>query len=218
MALKDLTDPAALRAAIDEFDRIGRAPFLRKYGFGPAREYFLVAGGRRYDSKAIAGAAHGYQHPQEGPLTHDEFSGGEVTVRRRLEALGFTVEGPGEGISAERIRRQQMMTALGEAGGPQGLPPGVLRQVGAYGGAQGVWVDQRRTGGLTPDGAGIAVAVLHTGEHYVDDLSDDGLIYHYPNPDRGNKDEREAQALRYAHTYQLPVFVILHSRDARLRM
>ena len=65
--------------------------FLLKYGFGKARSYFLVQNGRSYDSKAIAGAAHGYQHPDLGPLRPADFSGGDATVGRRLTALGFNV-------------------------------------------------------------------------------------------------------------------------------
>src|SRR6185503_16885091 len=52
---------------------------------------FLMHEGRSYDSKAIVGAAHGYEHPQLGPLGAHDFSGGETTVARKLEALGFAV-------------------------------------------------------------------------------------------------------------------------------
>jgi putative restriction endonuclease len=45
---------------------------------------------RQYDSKAIAGAAYGFQYPDRGPLLNTEFSGGEKTVRTRLEQLGFS--------------------------------------------------------------------------------------------------------------------------------
>ncbi len=77
---------------MDEFDRVGRDNFLRKYNFGPARAYFVRRDGKYYDSKAIVGAAHGYQYPQKGQLRAEDFSGGENTVRAQLEALGFTVE------------------------------------------------------------------------------------------------------------------------------
>jgi 5-methylcytosine-specific restriction protein A len=50
MPLADLTRPAVL-AAIEEHDRLGREEFLRRYGFGPAREYRLLFNGREYDSK-----------------------------------------------------------------------------------------------------------------------------------------------------------------------
>jgi hypothetical protein len=66
MPLSDLTDPAAVNAAMDEFDRIGRNDFLQKYGFWPSRTYFIRRGDKYYDSIAIASAAIGFQHPQIG--------------------------------------------------------------------------------------------------------------------------------------------------------
>jgi 5-methylcytosine-specific restriction protein B len=92
MALAELTDPTAVRKATEEADTLGRLAFLDKYGFGPSHKYFLIYEGRRYDSKAIVGAAHGYQHPDLGPLKPNEFSGGEQTVQKKLEQLGFNVE------------------------------------------------------------------------------------------------------------------------------
>lgn len=91
MALIDLTSADAVLAAIQEYDSIGRESFLEKYGFHKARSYFVIHAGRAYDSKAIAGAAHGYQYPNNGPLNASEFSGGNKTVRAQLESLGFHV-------------------------------------------------------------------------------------------------------------------------------
>jgi hypothetical protein len=90
-SLAGVTSRAAIEQAIAEFDELGRESFLRKYGFGASRSYFLLINGKRYDSKAILGASHGFEHPNLGPLTSDEFSGGESTVRRKLESLGFEV-------------------------------------------------------------------------------------------------------------------------------
>src|SRR5688572_5020702 len=90
MALEDITAPA-VRSAIAEFDRLGRGTFLHRYGYGPARSYFVQADGELYDSKAIAGAAHGYARRELGPLRSDDFSGGEATVARQLRSLGFVV-------------------------------------------------------------------------------------------------------------------------------
>jgi 5-methylcytosine-specific restriction protein A len=94
MALSDITQ-AAVQSAIEECRALGPAKFRAKYKFGKAREYLLRDGGRFYDSKAIVGAAHGYL-PGRSALASDEFSGGEHTVRKRLEELGFSVLGPGE--------------------------------------------------------------------------------------------------------------------------
>lgn len=92
MSLQDLSSTDAVRQALDEFDAAGRAAFLSKYGFGEAQSYFVLRGDRRYDSKAVVAAAHGYQFGQS--LIPSDFSGGEATVARRLEGLGFQVSRP----------------------------------------------------------------------------------------------------------------------------
>lgn len=91
MALSEIRNRNSILAAVEEFDEIGRKAFLRKYGFGPARLYFLVIDGRQYDSKAIVGAAHGYEFSDRGPLESSDFSGGEKTVARKLRELEFAV-------------------------------------------------------------------------------------------------------------------------------
>jgi hypothetical protein len=96
MSVASLTQPDAVRAAMDEFDEMGREPFLGKYGYGHAKRYFVQRDGKLYDSKAIAGVAVGYQHPERGPMLNSEFSGGEGSVVRRLEELGFELVDTGE--------------------------------------------------------------------------------------------------------------------------
>jgi len=91
MSLEKLTDTEAVREAITEFNSMGREAFLQKYGFGQARAHFLRINGKYYDSKAICGAAFGFQYPDQGPLRNEEFSGGDATVKRRLNELGFAV-------------------------------------------------------------------------------------------------------------------------------
>ena len=87
--LSDLTRPS-VSAALDEFDRLGRELFLDKYGFGKARSYFVVRNGKYYDSKAIAGAAHGFLEGRTALLA-STFSGGAATVAAQLKSLGFVV-------------------------------------------------------------------------------------------------------------------------------
>jgi 5-methylcytosine-specific restriction enzyme A len=102
MALNDITRDSVLDA-IEEYDRLTRESFLERYGFDRARQYLLVHDSKRYDSKAIVGAAHGFL-PGARPLAASEFSGGEATVGRLLRKLGFTVQ-VGEALSAERLVR-----------------------------------------------------------------------------------------------------------------
>jgi|TARA_Y100000031_G_scaffold96805_1_gene106245 hypothetical protein len=92
----------------------------------------------------------------------------------------------------------------------ENLSPSVLREMGIYGGAQGIWVDKDRTSNLSSDGVGITVGILHTGRHYPDDLSEEGMIYHYPDTNRGGmRDANEVQATKNTKQFNLPLFVIL---------
>jgi 5-methylcytosine-specific restriction protein A len=93
MALKELTRES-VEKAITTFDQLGRDKFLAKYGYKRAKGYFILLGGRSYDSKAIAGVAYGFVRPDLGPLKWDDFGGGERTVRQRLEKLGFSITSP----------------------------------------------------------------------------------------------------------------------------
>jgi 5-methylcytosine-specific restriction protein A len=89
--VRSVTDPAAVRLALTEFDREGRDVFLAKHGFGPARDYLLRFDGKLYDSKAVLGVAYGYQYPDQGALSPREFSGGAAAAAGQLERLGFEV-------------------------------------------------------------------------------------------------------------------------------
>ena len=86
---KDLTDREAVLQAIHEYDQLGQSAFLERYGFGKARSFILLHSGRRYDSKAIVGAAYGHQHGK--PLKPTDFSGGLATVVPLLRGLNFSV-------------------------------------------------------------------------------------------------------------------------------
>jgi MoxR-like ATPase len=91
MSLADLTSRDAVLDAIAEFRELGQRRFLEEHGFSPARNYLLRYEGQDYDSKAIAGVAHGYQFPESGPLSSDEFTGGLSGAAAKLESLGFEV-------------------------------------------------------------------------------------------------------------------------------
>jgi hypothetical protein len=103
--LSRLKNPAAIQAALEEFVRLGRTAFLERYGFGKSRDYLVKDpnSGEMCDSKAVIGAAYGYQYPEEGPLKPDDFSGGEATVVSKLRSLGFEVVRIGEDWSAEEV-------------------------------------------------------------------------------------------------------------------
>ena len=91
MSLRDLSDPKAVRMAVQLFDEMGRKAFLETYGFGKAHTYYLYENGRYYDSKAIVGVAHGIEFPGIGPMKAEQFTAGEKTVQKKLESLGFRI-------------------------------------------------------------------------------------------------------------------------------
>jgi putative restriction endonuclease len=112
-------------------------------------------------------------------------------------------------VAGERAPRAEMWQAVARED-LRNLEPTLLRALGIYGGAQGIWVDKARTSAVTDDGQGVTVGILHTGRHYTDDLSEDGMIYHYPLTGRGpGRDAAEVQATKNAMSLKLAVFVIL---------
>jgi len=94
------------------------------------------------------------------------------------------------------------------------VQPAVLREMGLYGGAAGIWLDKTKTSSIGP--WGVAVSVLHTGKHYDDDIDEDGVIYHYPTTRRHPSfDESEINGVKQAGILQIPIFVILKKGSMR---
>jgi Domain of unknown function (DUF3883) len=103
--LSRIRSPNSVQQALNEFGRLGRAAFLASYGFGKSRDYLVrnPLTGEMCDSKAIVGVAFGFEHPGEGPLKPDEFSGGEATIVSLLQKLGFGVVKIGEDWSKAEV-------------------------------------------------------------------------------------------------------------------
>jgi len=117
----------------------------------------------------------------------------------------------------ERERRVGLWRSLRGLGSDD-VPAAILRDLGIYGGAQGIWVDKARTGPMAANGAGVTVSVLHTGRHYPDDISEEGLIYHYPSTSRPlSRDTSEVEATKNAARLALPIFVVLPGETDRTR-
>ncbi|WP_405466131.1 HNH endonuclease [Streptomyces jietaisiensis] len=84
-----ITRDAVLKA-IAEYDELGQSEFLARYHFSEARSYLLLHEGREYDSKAIAGVAHKWDHGRA--LLPQEFSGGKDHAAAWLKRSGFEVK------------------------------------------------------------------------------------------------------------------------------
>jgi hypothetical protein len=149
--LSQLTDPKAVDQAIEEFDQLGREAFLEKYGFGRAQRYFLDRNSRLYDSKAIVGAAYGFQHPDRGPLPSSAFSGGEASVRAALDRLGFTVIEQGSGQLSRQFEDVCELLQLRAGASPDFSPEQLSRlvQVNIPHALQGLISDRAQVRGRT---------------------------------------------------------------------
>lgn len=218
MNIHELTDAAAVEKAISEYDDLGGAKFLDRYGFGSSTRYYLKHGDRLYDPKAIAGAAYGHQYPEHGALSPDDFSGGEAAsdaANPVLRGLGFTVvDSQITTAEEERAWRLTVWANLRSRRDSAGLnTPDALRAVKAYFGQQGIWVDSKRTKAVHP--AGATVALKHTGQHYPDDLGEEELLYHYPVTKRPGRDLSEVNATKAAAELKLPVFAIIEVGELR---
>jgi len=136
--------------ALDEFDRIGREEFLRRYRFGKARAYFIVRNGMEYDSKAVLGAAHSYQYGHA--LPNEEFSGGAAGAARELRALGFTVIGPGKSSGQSNSSPRTFILTWNslkwdwDAAGR----PSQIEKTARGEHVPGRWATGNRTGGIQP--------------------------------------------------------------------
>lgn len=88
-----------------------------------------------------------------------------------------------------------------------------IRALNLYSGAAGVYRDAERTKSIIQDG--ITVSILNTSGNYSDEISDDRLIYSYPQTLRKGQDVPEIQSLKNAMLLQIPIFVISETAGGR---
>jgi hypothetical protein len=84
-----VTCPDVLRA-IHEYDRLGPEQFFSEHGFAPTTTYELIWDKRRYQPKAVLGAAYEFATGQR--LSSSDFEGGKTGAIRVLGKLGFDIE------------------------------------------------------------------------------------------------------------------------------
>ena len=100
-------------------------------------------------------------------------------------------------VERERDRRKRLWDELISQGGPYSISAQLLRELGIYGGAQGIWANKSVTGFVTTDSHGVTVSLLHRGTMYPDDLFESGVLYHYPSTNRPpTRDYSEIQSYK----------------------
>lgn len=119
-------------------------------------------------------------------------------------------------LTNERARRAGVWAGVKAAGGPADVPAGVLNEHRVFRGGRGIYAESATTQAPSrPDG--ITVGLLHKGSSYADELSADGLRYHYPRTARQGRDRAEIAATKSAHDARLPLFVVTAGRPATKR-
>ena len=116
-----------------------------------------------------------------------------------------------QGVEDERRHRDRMWEELIARGGPSGVVPQTLRELGIYRGQQGIWVDSNRTSAISRQYPAVTVGLLHTGRIYDEDLWNDGALYHYPVTQRPpNRDLNEVLATKACRELEIPLFFVAH--------
>jgi putative restriction endonuclease len=112
-------------------------------------------------------------------------------------------------VKDELERRLNLWRELKARGGPDGISPQVIRQLGIHRGQQGVFREPKVTSLVSGNRAGVTVGVLHTGQTYADDLSEYGVTYHYPKTKRKGRDQPEIEGMKACAELGLPLFVVI---------
>ena len=83
---------AAILETLEEYDRLGRDGFLRRYGYAGARTRWIHHGENRYDMKPIWRAAFAHMEGGHALTPKDEkYETNSDSVQRHLQHLGFIV-------------------------------------------------------------------------------------------------------------------------------
>lgn len=110
-------------------------------------------------------------------------------------------------------RRIDLERQAGGGDGPWLLSPSEYQRLGFYRGGRGIFIGLEDS--VLPAGVRATIGLLHNGSSYDDDLSDDVLVYHYPNTQRPGRDSAEIAATKAASTLGLPLYVIVGSSNLR---
>lgn len=111
-------------------------------------------------------------------------------------------------IEKEISWRMNIWGQLSSQGGTTELTPARVKELRLYGGARGTYADKTRTREVSGDRYGVTVGLLHTGQTYADDLSEDCLLYHYPVTLVPGCDASDIEATKNAKRLGISVFVI----------
>jgi hypothetical protein len=121
--------------------------------------------------------------------------------------VAAVVAAGGDAVSVELMRREAMWQRIQDSEHPDAVTPGQLNEMRLFRGGRGVYADAETTRGILGED-GVTVSFLHNGSSYADELSNDGVRYHYPRTARPGRDKAEVSASKAAYRAGLPIFVV----------
>lgn len=134
-----------------------------------------------------------------------ELSDAGLTLAGELRAHGATE------VDLEFARREKLWERLRTSADTSSVATSVIRDLGLYSGARGIYVDVPRTrNAAAPDG--IALTFLDLGYHYANEVLQGGVIYRFPSTARPGRDAAEVRAVLKAYELTAPIFFV--SRDS----
>jgi putative restriction endonuclease len=120
-----------------------------------------------------------------------------------------------QNIAAELESRLRLWSELKLVPTFPRVPGNLLRSRNIHRGQHGIFRDLGRTRALTDDGCGVAVGLRSSGGTYPDEHDTEGITYAFPATRRGRRDLAEIASLEACLAMNLPVFVVLNSKDSR---
>ncbi|PVE94112.1 HNH endonuclease [Microbacterium sp. TPD7012] len=121
------------------------------------------------------------------------------------------------GHDLEVVRREKLWSELVTRVDVTFVAPQEVRKAGLYAGARGIYVDVENTRHEHAP-HGIALTFLDLGVKYANQISESGVVYHFPATSTGGRDRAEINATRRAYELAMPVFVItLAKASAQMR-
>ena len=110
LRISDALTKAAILATLEEYDRLGRDGFLRRYGYARARTRWIRHRNNRYDMKPIWRAAFAHMDGGHALTPEDErYETNSDSVQRDLQHLGFEIisqPGGGPGLAVDQPLNQ----------------------------------------------------------------------------------------------------------------
>ena len=136
-------------------------------------------------------------------LSNFEFS---PDVKNQLMKYSEQLAAKSKSIDSEIDRRQAIYEQIQSENSNGSIPSSMVSELGVFRGQRGIFRNMEHTDEIIE--GGLAIGLLHTGKSYSDDLTEQGVLYDFPNTKSTGTDAADIRSLHNAFKYKVPVFVV----------